>query len=59
MERQEILVTKKEKDGKTRYLWAWKESADKKVFGVAATVDEIKKSARNMFPNKEIVLKIL
>ena len=59
MEKQEIIVTKKEKNGKTEYLWAWKESAAKKVFGVAATVDEIKKSAKNMFPDKEIVLKIL
>lgn len=39
-----------------KYLWAWKESADKKVFGVAATVEEIKQRAKRMFPGKEIVL---
>lgn len=46
----------KKESGKSKYLWAWKESADKKVFGVAATVEEITRRAKRMFPGKEIVL---
>lgn len=39
-----------------RYCWAWEESADKKVFGSANTIDEIKRRSSNMFPDSEIIL---
>lgn len=44
------------KESGNKYIWAWKESADKKVFGTAATVEEITRRAMRMFPGKEIVL---
>lgn len=50
------IFFKKKKSDKTEYLWAWKESADKKVFGVATTIEEITKRAQRMFPTKKIVL---
>lgn len=51
----EIFV-KKHNSG---YYWAWKESADKKVFGGASTISEIKRRAARLFPNSEIILSFL
>lgn len=38
-----------------KYLWAWRESADKKVFGTANSIEEIKRRARRFFPKEELV----
>lgn len=53
----EIFVKENEPNcGRRRYRWAWKESAEKKVFGCAATIEEIKRRSARMFPDSEIVL---
>ena len=52
-ERREIFFKDNEGGG---YLWAWKESADGKVFGVASDKDEIIRRASRMFPEDECVL---
>lgn len=53
----EILVKKNDSDlGQSKYRWAWRESAEKNVFGVASTLEEIEIRAKRMFPDKEIVL---
>lgn len=44
---------------KRRYRWAWKESAEKNVFGIASTINEIKIRSQRMFPNHEIELLFL
>lgn len=56
----EIFVQENEpKPGRSRYRWAWKESAEKNVFGGASSLEEIKTRAARMFPDKEIVLLLL
>lgn len=53
----EIFVKENEpKHGRSKYRWAWKESADKKVFGGASTIAEIKRRSARVFPDSEIVL---
>lgn len=42
-------------DKKYKYLWAWRESADKKVFGTANSIEEIKRRACKFFPNDSLV----
>ena len=42
--------------GCSKYLWAWKESAEKNVFGGASSIAEIKRKAAKKFPYSEVVL---
>ena len=55
----EIRVQKSKLNGNECYRWAWKESADKKVFGYSKSIADIEESAQRMFPNNTIQLNIL
>lgn len=55
----EIIVKKDKLNGNECYRWAWKESADKKVFGYSKSIADIEESAQRMFPNNTIQLNIL
>lgn len=55
--RIEIFVKKIDSDhGQRKYRWAWKESAEMNVFGVASTLEEVKIRTKRMFPDSEIIL---
>lgn len=53
----EIYVQKSMSHGKNGFIWAFKESYEKKVFGWAASLDEVERRARKMFPVRNIKLK--
>lgn len=44
---------------RSRYTWAWRESAEKGVFGCADSLEEIKTRAERMFPGTKLVLFLL
>lgn len=53
-----IVAEKNKLNGKDGYRWAWKESADKKVYGIATSIDEITRRAKRMFPDMDIELSV-
>ena len=55
----EIFVKKDKLNGDECYRWAWKESADKKVYGYSKSIADIEERAQRMFPNNKIQLSIL
>lgn len=58
----EIIVISNRKLGRkkrSRYTWAWRESAENGVFGCADSLDEIKQRAERMFPGARLILFLL
>ena len=53
---KEIYYKASQNNGRDGYLWAWKESWDANVFGVAYSIGEIKRRATRMFPNYDCIL---
>lgn len=53
----EIYVQKSMSHGEIGFIWAFKESYEKKIFGWAASLDEVERRARRMFPVRNIKLK--
>lgn len=57
-EKVDIIVISN-RSSQSRYTWAWRESAEKGVFGCADSLDEIKTRAERMFPGVKLVLFLL
>lgn len=53
----EIYVQESITRGKNGFIWAFKESYEKNVFGWAESLNEVKRRAKKMFPEKNINLK--
>lgn len=42
-------------DSRKKYLWSWESSYEADVFGVAASLGDIKRKAATMFPGDHLV----